>query len=152
MAVLVWSTAEPTCVHVKRLKWKSVIRTSTPMVRPSGTKSRKNKITFTIFVVVNIMTINTPDLSGLRVVTKQKLSHFPECRMIERILAVYRCNGTQSSLSVCFSVQPRSVCDSSPCLNGGDCYEQDEGYTCECKHGYWGKHCEKGRIRGRKKK
>lgn len=44
----------------------------------------------------------------------------------------------------CFSVQPRSVCDSSPCLNGGYCFERDGGYTCECKYGYWGKHCEKG--------
>nr|XP_043900380.1 sushi, nidogen and EGF-like domain-containing protein 1 isoform X1 [Solea senegalensis] len=43
-------------------------------------------------------------------------------------------------------VQPRSVCDSSPCLNGGYCYERDGGYTCECKHGYWGKHCEKVRL------
>ncbi|KAK1896798.1 Sushi nidogen and EGF-like domain containing protein 1 [Dissostichus eleginoides] len=32
------------------------------------------------------------------------------------------------------------VCDSSPCLNGGYCYERDGGYTCECKYGYWGKH------------
>lgn len=59
---------------------------------------------------------------------------------------VSQCNGTQSSIGVCFSVQPRSVCDSSPCLNGGYCYEMDGGYTCECKYGYWGKHCEKGSI------
>ncbi|XP_038841787.1 sushi, nidogen and EGF-like domain-containing protein 1, partial [Salvelinus namaycush] len=42
--------------------------------------------------------------------------------------------------------QPRSVCDSSPCLNGGHCYERDGGYTCECKDGYRGKHCEKVRL------
>lgn len=59
---------------------------------------------------------------------------------------VSQCNGTQSSIGVCFSVQPRSVCDSSPCLNGGYCYERDGGYTCECKYGYLGKHCEKGSI------
>lgn len=59
---------------------------------------------------------------------------------------VSQCKRTQSSISVCFSVQPRSVCDSSPCLNGGYCYERDGGYTCECKYGYWGKHCEKGSI------
>ncbi|XP_026013617.1 sushi, nidogen and EGF-like domain-containing protein 1 isoform X2 [Astatotilapia calliptera] len=43
-------------------------------------------------------------------------------------------------------VQPESVCDSSPCLNGGYCYELDGGYTCECKYGYWGKNCEKVRL------
>nr|XP_057928912.1 sushi, nidogen and EGF-like domain-containing protein 1 isoform X3 [Doryrhamphus excisus] len=43
-------------------------------------------------------------------------------------------------------VQPRSVCDSAPCLNGGYCYERDGGYTCECTHGHWGKHCEKVRL------
>uniref|UniRef100_A0A3Q4H8C9 Sushi, nidogen and EGF-like domain-containing protein 1 n=1 Tax=Neolamprologus brichardi TaxID=32507 RepID=A0A3Q4H8C9_NEOBR len=42
-----------------------------------------------------------------------------------------------------YPYQPESVCDSSPCLNGGYCYELDGGYTCECKYGYWGKNCEK---------
>lgn len=47
---------------------------------------------------------------------------------------------------MCFSVQPQSVCDSSPCLNGGYCYERDGGYTCECRYGFWGNHCEKGTL------
>lgn len=45
---------------------------------------------------------------------------------------------------MCFPVQPQSACDSSPCQNGGYCYEQDGGYTCECEHGYRGENCEKG--------
>ncbi len=71
----------------------------------------------------------------------------PPClTKVKEAYRLFQCSGTQSSIGVCFSVQPRSVCDSSPCLNGGYCYERDGGYTCECKYGYWGKHCEKGSI------
>ncbi|XP_057193176.1 sushi, nidogen and EGF-like domain-containing protein 1 isoform X11 [Triplophysa rosa] len=41
---------------------------------------------------------------------------------------------------------PQSACDSSPCQNGGYCYEKDGGYNCECKHGYRGKRCEIVRL------
>uniref|UniRef100_A0A8C2D1U9 Sushi, nidogen and EGF-like domains 1 n=1 Tax=Cyprinus carpio TaxID=7962 RepID=A0A8C2D1U9_CYPCA len=49
-------------------------------------------------------------------------------------------------LCTCQTVQPRSACDSLPCQNGGYCYERDGGYICECKHGYRGKHCERGML------
>ena len=33
-------------------------------------------------------------------------------------------------------------CDSEPCLNGGECEEDDESYTCTCQPGYSGDNCE----------
>ena len=35
------------------------------------------------------------------------------------------------------------ACDSSPCLNGGNCSEAGGGYyTCQCSYGLGGKRCE----------
>ena len=33
-------------------------------------------------------------------------------------------------------------CISSPCLNGGACTSQFDGFTCTCKPGYRGKRCQ----------
>lgn len=35
-------------------------------------------------------------------------------------------------------------CESSPCKNGGTCLNQQVGYSCKCKGGYSGAHCEEG--------
>ena len=34
---------------------------------------------------------------------------------------------------------------SSPCMNGGDCVDIEDGYTCNCTSGYTGQHCEVGK-------
>ena len=33
-------------------------------------------------------------------------------------------------------------CESSPCINGGQCEDQLNSYVCECQAGYEGAHCE----------
>ena len=35
-------------------------------------------------------------------------------------------------------------CQLSPCKNGGTCLNQQAGYSCKCKDGYSGEHCEEG--------
>jgi len=35
-------------------------------------------------------------------------------------------------------------CVSDPCLNGGSCADQVNGYVCYCKNGYTGFHCASG--------
>ena len=33
-------------------------------------------------------------------------------------------------------------CSSNPCLNGGSCTDQVNGYVCSCQPGYAGANCE----------
>jgi len=35
-------------------------------------------------------------------------------------------------------------CDSNPCLNGASCQDEVNGFTCSCKDGFLGAHCETG--------
>ena len=35
-----------------------------------------------------------------------------------------------------------SLCDSSPCKNGGGCTEDDGGFQCDCLSGFTGAQCE----------
>ena len=43
-----------------------------------------------------------------------------------------------------FLISDVDECQSSPCKNGGTCLNQQAGYSCKCKDGYSGEHCEEG--------
>ena len=48
---------------------------------------------------------------------------------------------------VCFVLKRNTdiyECLSSPCQNGGSCYDQVNGYFCTCQQGYNGDECETG--------
>jgi len=36
-------------------------------------------------------------------------------------------------------------CSSNPCVNGGTCTDQVNGYTCACTAGWQGADCDKGK-------
>jgi hypothetical protein len=40
-------------------------------------------------------------------------------------------------------------CNPSPCLNGGNCVDGVNDYTCKCPAGYTGKDCETGKDKMR---
>ena len=53
----------------------------------------------------------------------------------------YRCLIISCSFN-CAIFSP--ACDSSPCLNGGTCFENEGGeYICKCSSGWGGNNCEK---------
>lgn len=37
-------------------------------------------------------------------------------------------------------------CIARPCLNGGTCQNQYGNYSCVCRQGYGGRHCETSRL------
>jgi hypothetical protein len=37
-------------------------------------------------------------------------------------------------------------CTSAPCVNGGACVDQINGYLCNCLANFMGQHCEIGKI------
>ena len=51
---------------------------------------------------------------------------------------------SQSTQSLIFS--DINECSSNPCLNGGSCSDQVNGYVCSCAAGYTGLWCETGRT------
>ena len=36
-------------------------------------------------------------------------------------------------------------CASDPCMNGANCTDEIDGYTCQCANGYTGELCEFGK-------
>ena len=47
--------------------------------------------------------------------------------------------------SVCFYVDINE-CASNPCLNGGSCTDQVNGYVCDCGGSYTGINCQTGKY------
>ena len=37
---------------------------------------------------------------------------------------------------------PATACDSAPCLNGGVCELELDGYICQCQQGFTGTNCQ----------
>ncbi len=40
-------------------------------------------------------------------------------------------------------------CRSQPCRNGGECFDEVDGYTCICVTGYTGTNCERSKLNKR---
>ena len=40
-------------------------------------------------------------------------------------------------------------CDPNPCVNGGSCVDEVNGYRCICRDGYIGDRCQTGMYGGR---
>ena len=51
----------------------------------------------------------------------------------------------KSSISSVFTLDV-DECITRPCINGGTCQNQYGSYSCVCKRGYTGKHCETSKL------
>jgi hypothetical protein len=45
----------------------------------------------------------------------------------------------------CFAIPDINECQSSPCQNDAECIDGINQYSCTCKAGYTGTHCEIGK-------
>ena len=45
---------------------------------------------------------------------------------------------------LCVTWKDFDECDNDPCMNGGECMNGDNNYTCKCMPGYAGTNCETG--------
>ena len=62
-------------------------------------------------------------------------------------LLSYSCSGCGViNKTFVFSHIDIDECASVPCLRGGACTDQVDGYTCVCRAGYAGNNCELGRY------
>ena len=52
---------------------------------------------------------------------------------------------TEDNCFFFLSVQELNICDSSPCLNGGTCFNTGASFGCICTRGYYGNRCELGK-------
>ena len=43
-----------------------------------------------------------------------------------------------------FFITDINECSNNPCLNGGSCTDQVNGYACSCQPGYTGARCQSG--------
>lgn len=46
------------------------------------------------------------------------------------------------------ATRPVDLCKPSPCMNEGDCVLQGRSYSCKCRQGWEGPHCESRTLRG----
>ena len=75
-------------------------------------------------------------------------NHYSFMARLLRKKTIYNCfdlMGIQS-LSVRIFTSDVNECDSNPCRNGGTCVDAMSKYTCSCKTGFSGTHCEHGRY------
>lgn len=48
------------------------------------------------------------------------------------------------SSRVCVSAVEKDPCRTNPCVHGGSCLQEGDGYSCYCPQGFTGESCEIG--------
>lgn len=55
------------------------------------------------------------------------------------------------ALCVCVFAVDSNPCQTNPCLHGGSCLQEGDGYSCYCPQGFSGESCEIGESLRKKK-
>ena len=64
--------------------------------------------------------------------------------MTEKLSAYQPKARSRPSQSLLSFIADINECSSNPCLNGGTCVDQVNGYVCNCQPGYNGVRCQTG--------